>query len=261
MLEGAEILLDPPMARRGRAMLDAMAAAAPAGTAVTSNYQGRHRLLMLYGAGQANRMAALQQHRARGGRVVVWDLGYWAREEAMRLAIDSLHPSAAQLALAPAAGQRFHVPLQALANPAGPILLVGLGDKSAALYGLSPMQWERQALARIRQAHPGRPVLWRPKGRRVVPLAGTMLCHGMPIEAALAGCSLVVCRHSNVAVDACAAGVPVQCEDGAALALYGAGPAPAAADRAEFLRRLGWWCWRPGEAGQAWEWIRKVTDR
>ena len=31
----------------------------------------------------------------------------------------------------------------------------------------------------------------------------------------LNGCSVVVCRHSNVAVDACIAGVPVECEGGA----------------------------------------------
>jgi hypothetical protein len=69
------------------------------------------------------------------------------------------------------------------------------------------------------------------------------------------GCSLVVCRHSNVAIDACIAGVPVECDDGAAFALYRNGPQPDENARREFLGRLAWWNWggtRPPRRGDSW---------
>lgn len=259
MLEGAEILIDVPMCARGRRMLDAMAGSAPAGSVVTSAYAGQHRLLMLYGAGQQNRHAAMLAHLKRGGQVATWDLGYWDRDAAMRLAVDGVHPKADHMALAPAEGQRKAHELRSDADPRGPVLLVGLGAKSAALYGLKPMQWERRTLLKIQAEFPGRRVMWRPKGRKAVPFAGTTLRHGVSIEEAMKGCSLVWCRHSNVAVDACIAGVPVHCEDGAGLALYARNRAPGPDQRAEFLRRLGWWNWSPVEAPGAWEWIKRVT--
>lgn len=240
-------------------MLQAMAKNAPVGSVVTSAYRGRHRMLMVYGAGQADRQAAIRRHQAHGGVVVIWDLGYWVRIDCMRLAINSLHPTAGQLALAPAGQRRAHQ-LREDAREGGPVLLIGLGNKSAALYGLRWMQWENAALAKIKATHPGRQVMWRPKGRHAHQMPGTLLQHGMPIEDALRGCSLVVCRHSNAAVDACVAGVPVWCQDGAAAALYAGNPAPSQDQRAEFLRRLGWWNWAPSEAGQAWAWINNVIS-
>ncbi len=260
MQDGAELLTDSPMAQRGKRMMAALAATAPAGSVVTRAYAGRHRLLVMYGVGLAQRMAAREQHLARGGRVVMWDLGYWDRDDAMRLTVDSTHPTADQLAMVPLADWwRRPIKLREDADAAGPVLLIGMGHKSAAMLGYRTREWEQNALRWIEKHHPGRRVLWRPKGRDAEPLAGTKLSHGQPIEQALAGCSLVVCRHSNVAIDACIAGVPVQCWDGAALALYEGNPAPSRAQRAEFLRRLGWFNWRPTEAGAAWQWIERLT--
>jgi hypothetical protein len=129
--------------------------------------------------------------------------------------------------------------------------------KSGRLYGLNTMQWELAQMPRLKSM--GREILWRPKGKQTPILSGATLKHGMPIEEALKGCSLVVCRHSNVAVDACIAGIPVECEDGAAWTLYRHGTTPTREQRAEFLRRLGWWNWRPSEAAQAWNWILKTA--
>lgn len=255
--DGAEVLIgDVKMSQRGTRMLKAMLATAPKGTVATRAYTGRHKLLMMYGAGLPQRHAALEAHKAAGGTAVVWDLGYWDREDAMRLSIGSLHPTAEQLALAPEGSRRDHT-LREDADPSGPILLIGLGVKSGRLYGLQTMQWELAQMPRLKAM--GREILWRPKGKQTSILPGATLRHGMPIEEALKGCSLVVCRHSNVAVDACIAGVPVECEDGAAWTLYRHGSNPNREKRAEFLRRLGWWNWRPTEAAQAWDWIQKVS--
>lgn len=259
MRDGFELLIDPPMTTRATKFMRALAESAPQGAIVSHAYGGRHRVLALYGPGAPRRMAVISQHLARGGRVAMWDMGYWNRESAMRLSIDDMHPTAEQLARAPAGPGRREFALREDADPAGPVLLVGLGAKSVVAYGLQPMEWERARLREIKARFPGRAICWRPKGDKAVPLAGTSLRHGQSIAEALQGCSLVVARHSNVAVDACVAGVPVECDDGAAAALYRGNPAPSREERAEFLRRLSWWEWGRKEAPQAWSWIREVT--
>ena len=139
------------------------------------------------------------------------------------------------------------------------MLLCGIGDKSAASMGLGVGDWERKALRKLKAMHPTAPILWRPKGRAARALPGAHLAHGMAIEDALKGCSLVYCAHSNVAVDACIAGVPVICTGGAALALYADNPAPTRAQRAEFLARLSWWNWAFSEAAQAVEFMEAMA--
>lgn len=260
MRDGAEILIEGPMSRRGERMLQAMVDAAPAGSVATKTYRGEHRTLMLYGVGHESRDRARRQHLKRGGRVVMWDLGYWDRDDGLRLAIDSIHPTADQLALAPQGDRRPPAVLREDADPAGHILLVGLGRKSLPLYGLRALEWERRALSRLKTEFPSRRIVHRLKGGRGPRLPGTKECAAESIEDALRGCALVVCRHSNVGVDACIAGVPVRCDDGAAAALYSRGSTPTPADRAEFLRRLSWWNWRLHEAAEAWDWIGKVTN-
>lgn len=260
MRDGWELLTDwDRLNKRATRMLQAMAAAAPENTVTTPSYRGRHRRLMLYGPGAAERLPVVRRHVALGGRVAMWDMGYWDRQDSMRLAVDTLHPTAEQLAMAPAEGRR-EFDLREDADPAGPILLVGIGPKSVQAYGLGvPFAWERRKLAELRQRFPDRAIAWRPKGKRVQGLPGTELRHGMPIEEALRGCSLVVCRHSNVAVDACIAGIPVECEGGAAQALYADGTEPTRQERVAFLRRLSWWEWARTEAPEAWQWIERVT--
>ena len=244
------------MVARGQRMMHALSVV---GGTVTSGYTGSHRLLMMYGPGLPQRKLTMEMHLAKGGRVACWDLGYWDRDEAMRLSIDGLHPTATHLAMSPDQPRRKFT-LREDADPNGPILLVGIGSKSCKMLGLSQQHWEAKALRRIARDYPGRRVLWRPKGRAATHLPGTTLHHGMPIEQALVGCSLVVTRHSNVAVDACIAGVPVSCEGGAAHALYADAANPTRQQRAQFLGRLSWWQWRPSEARDAWAWVERAVS-
>lgn len=261
MADSAEILIDDTLTERGRRLLKKMSACAPDGSEARETYTGRHRILVVWGGGRPDRVELLKRHRADGGVTVAWDLAYWDREGAARMGINSLHPTAAQLAKAPDGPGRREFVLREDADPDGPVLLVGLGRKSARMLGVAPMWWETKRMKALQQRFPGRPIKWRPKGRDRTWLTGAAtMCVDMAIEDALRGCSLVVCRHSNVAVDACVAGVPVECEDGAAAALYAGNPAPTREQRAEFLRRLTWWEWRPDEAPQAWDWIARVIE-
>src|ERR1700757_4340421 len=96
-----------------------------------------------------------------------------------------------------------------------------LGPKTNRQLAQPALTWERKALARIRAEYPDAPIIYRPKREDGTSLPGTRCIPGpTAIETVLKGASLVVCRHSNVAIDAAIAGIPVVCEDGAAAALY-----------------------------------------
>lgn len=249
-----EVLL-PHIARRGDRMLRAMIDAAPMKCHVTDTYQGCAPWLMSYGLGHLVRRQWTQAHVAGGGRLIGWDLGYWDREQSMRVTVDADHPRRIpdMPATRPAPALRHD------ADPHGPIVLVGMGRKSRQQFGLQGQEWELRTLAAIRAAYPRRRVVYRPK--KPEPLADLTIAEG-EIADVLRGASLVVCRHSNVAVDACVAGVPVVCEDGAAAALYGSDLSrpvnPSAAERRRFLDNLAWWQWLPTEAAQAWKFLQLV---
>ena len=258
MRPDAEILMDEPMGERGMNMLRAMFDAAPSGTIKSKVYGGKRELLLVYGAGLQTRQAAIRQQQASGGKVVMLDMGYWGREEDdMRVGITTFHPTPEQIAASPTEARR-EIVLSELADPHGPIILIGNGTKSAVMLGQTHLEWERNKLAELRRRFPGRDIVWRPKGRVPTRICGLPLRHGMEIEDALRGCSLVVCRYSNVAVNACQVGVPVECEGGAAYSLYRHGPRPTVAQRLDFLNRLSWWNYKPAEADQAWQHIWRM---
>jgi hypothetical protein len=255
-----EIVLADDYIRRGERMIRAMAEhARDAGVRVrvTRNWEGAARNLMTYGLGHPQRKTHNAAHLASGGRMIGWDIGYWDRSEfdaGMRLTIDHFHP---WRLIKPEPPERFDargVVLRSDCEPDGPILLCGLGVKQRMALGIGGQSWEMDALRKIRRRWPDRRVVYRPK-RPEHPLPGCTLSTGT-IEEALRGVSLLVCAHSNVAVDACIAGVPVICEDGAAFALYRDNPNPTRAQRLEFLRSLAWWQWRHSEARAAWEFIK-----
>jgi hypothetical protein len=149
------------------------------------------------------------------------------------------------------------VTLREDASPDGPIILVGLGTKSRAY--LKDFSWEARTLDALEARFPGRTVIHRPKPGHPFDNLRCERDTDTPIAELLVGASLVVCRHSNVAVDAAIAGVPFECVDGAAFWLMGK---PFTVDnRLDFLRRLAWWQWRVKEADQAWAFITKTLAK
>jgi hypothetical protein len=259
VIQGAELIIDEPMAARAQRFFGALRDAAPRWVTVSRHYTGKRRTIVTYGAGASWRQAFLRQHKAAGGRAILFDLAYWDRVDSLRMSLDGLHPTAEHLHLAAGLPSRRSFALREDANPAGYILLVGLGRKTAQMLGEAPQAWERSKLREIRERWPGARIVWRPK-RDPVSLDGLPMLHSVPIDVALNGARAVVCRASNVAVDACVAGVPVWCEGGAALALYGDNHAPTPRQRAEFLHTLSWWEWRKDEPAAAWEWVRWVVS-
>lgn len=249
----AEILIDDSMAQRGHRMLTAMAAAATIPVCVRENYVGDCEILMTYGIGHSIRRHWWQKHLAKGGRGVAWDLGYWAHSQGtMRVSLDADHPQRWIREEPPERWDAWGIPLRSDGDERGPAVIVGLGAKSLAVHRLDPLQWERHATKKARTM--GVKPVFRPKRNTDPALPGLRVVGGS-IEEALRGASLVLCRHSNVAVDACVAGVPVMCEDGAAVALYRKCRAPTHEQRLQFMRSLAHWQYTPDEAATAWTYL------
>lgn len=258
-----EVLIEPGMTPKGCRMLEALAACAPRPCTVVDKPSGHAKVLVIYGVGHPGRKLLAEQHRARGGRLVLFDIGYFAQQAfvgAMRFSIDRPHPSPNLLDLAPADGSRWaalKIQLRDDFDPKGPIILAGLGQKTKAILPPGQKAWEEQAFQQLRKRFPGREIVFRPKPRSLpYPQLPCRIDAASPIEAVLKGASLVVVKHSNMALDAAVAGIPFEAEDGAARWLVGKPYTPA--NRLELLQRTMWFNYHPSEAAQAWQMIERA---
>lgn len=256
--------LIPSNISNGGDLLRALADAATAhGDRVTvrSVYQGRSPWLVLYGVGAPDQAQTRKRHVAEGGRAILWDAGYFNRGKKhgfMRMSVDTDHPQGwlDKTPDEPSRWQAQGIALREDGDPAGPILLIGLGKKSRSY--LRADNWEARKLAELRKRFPKREVIYRPKPKHPSPALDCRTDQETPIEQLLKGASLVVCRHSNVACDGVVAGVPFEAEDGAAMWLKDKPFTPE--NRLAFLHRLAWWQWRRAEAVQAWAFIRGIVQ-
>lgn len=248
-----EVILTEKESLTARTILRAIMKAARAdgiSVTVSSRYTGCAPWLMLWGVGRAEYMVARQRHLQSGGRAILWDMGYVGRgkhDHYVRVTIDHDHPwrDLDKTQADPSRWESFGIGLREDVNPTGHIVLACLGRKSVAAFGLSGWDDERQE--QLRHRFPGVQIMRREKPR-------SRYADTAPIESVLAGARLVVCRHSNVAVDAVIAGIPIECEDGAAVWLKG--KPYTVENRLDFLRRLCWWQWTCYEAPQAWQFIK-----
>lgn len=224
----------------------------------TKEYRGDCEWLVVYGIGRPPRSEWRDEHVRRGGKVLLWDLGYFGRRKVtgfLRASINDDHPQnyLDRTAPDPSRFDRHEIRLREDFDPDGPIVLVGLGRKSHVY--IRTEEWERRKLDELRRRFPTRRIVYRPKPDNVVLPLDAQVEQSAPIETLLRGASLVVCRHSNVAVDAVVAGVPFEAEQGAATWL--SGKPYTAEHRLDFLRRLCWWQWTPTEAPLAWRFVKE----
>jgi hypothetical protein len=247
----------------GTELLDSMVAAierSDVSISVTNSYWGHARWLMLYGVGAADRAAARDAQLRNGGHALLWDLGYFGRAKRggyMRVSIDHQHPQAWLDRTTPR-GERWEahgIALSERFDASGHIVLVGCGVKSHRFLGTHG--WEQRKLNELRQRFPATRIIYRPKPGSRGPNLDCDTDASSSAESLLACASLVVCRHSNFAVDAIVAGVPFECEDGAAAWIKGK---PITKEsRLDFLRRLCWWQWKATEADQFWKFFREIA--
>lgn len=248
--------LTSPAQRRYRLIAEAMAAG-------INRCGDRASLVSVYAPHHAADVGVMygwkrHQQLQRYARFVYADLGYWQRDNYYRLAVGGWGPERYVCAGLPASRlEALGLQLKPWREQGNEIIVAGATAKAAGEHGLGYMEWERRAVARLREC--GRKVVYRPKpnDRLAQPIAGAGY-DTRPISEALANAWALVTHHSNSAVDALLAGIPVHCEIGAAAAmsvpLDQIGEAPLVEGREQFLADVAWLQWTLDEmrSGEAW---------
>lgn len=232
----------------------------------TKAYRGGSDWLCVFGAGSKLRNDARERQIKAGGKAALWDLGYFSRgkdpaKSYVRVSINHFHPWR-ELDRTPNDSSRWDAQGIALRNdfdPAGHVVVAGMGPKSRVQFSM--YKWEIETLRSAQRRFPGRKILYRPKpqGHRDPTIAWEPRDGMSEIGVVLKGASLAICRHSNIAVDACIAGVPVETVDGAAFWLYSKTTNPDEAQRRDFLHRLSYWQYKLSEMAAAWGFLDRVT--
>lgn len=214
------------------------------------------------------RPALFDAYRAQGGHFAYLDLGWWSRKPKNdvlggfhKIAIDAREPTAYFRGnFATDRFSRHGLTAAPWRRSGSHILLAGMSAKSAKTRGYGPQEWEMVTIEAIR-AVTDRPIVYRPKPSwaDAKPIPGTIFSYpDICIEAALSDCWTVVTLHSNVAVDALLAGVPVNVQEGVAAEF--STPLVRIEDplrpdgREQLLADIAYSQWLPAEmaSGEAW---------
>lgn len=195
-------------------------------------------------------------------RFVYADLGYWKRDRYYRLCCNAWSPE--KYVRAGLDSSRFdELGLEIKPWHDGEeIIIAGSSAKAAKDHGLGYMEWEKAAALKLQDC--GYRVMFRPKpgDPQAFPIPGTELDR-RPLEQALASARALVTHHSNTAIDALLAGVPVHCETGAAAAfsvpMEEIAKAPRMSGREQFLYDVAWLQWTETEMklGYAWKHLKE----
>jgi len=216
------------------------------------------KVLLMYGPGGPTQQAISAKHQ---GDSVFFDLGYWDRKlpnRHYRVSINRPHPI--DIMSVPKYGAGRNTPkIKTVKIKSNNILLIGNAPKSIAF---GAKNWTAEKSKEIRRLFPNQKIIYRPKPKR--PMEPGVIYDDqsikIPINTALRDCGLVVCRHSNVAIDACLLGVPVVCDDGAAAGIYPSDlehweNQPTLAERIDFIERLAYYQWDSNESKPFFNWL------
>lgn len=228
--------------------------------------------------GLANNLAkAFGDYPARKKTAVYVDMGYFGRKAGGRfagfhkLAVNSRHPTAYFQNVRHSAErfESFGVELAPWreARPGAPILIAGMGPKGSRAEGYGTQGWEREVLPSIRAAT-RRPIWYRakPNWDQARDLPGAISVNrGAELIDQLQGAHALVAHHSNAAVEAVCAGIPVFVKEGVAVAmgesdfrLIETPRMPSDEERRQWLADIAWTQWSIEEMaeGLAWRYLK-----
>lgn len=187
-----------------------------------------HDVAIFYGLAGRLKNVLREYGESRKRHAVYIDLGYWGRKAGGRflgyhkVAVDSRHPTDyfQRVAHPGDRAAALGLKVEPWREKGEHILVAGMGPKGAAAEGFFPGQWEARTIAMLRK-HTKRPIIYRPKPnyRIARPIPGAEFdapADGVPLADRLRNAHAVVVNHSNVAVEALLAGVPVFAAKGAA---------------------------------------------
>lgn len=190
------------------------------------------------------------------------DLGYWGRDSYYRFSVNGWSPERyVRQGLPRDRFDRLSLTIKPWRTDGKEIIVAGSTAKACADHGFSYQGWEAKTIARLKGC--GRPVVYRPKPKDLNATSLGVPMDRRPISEALGSAYAVVTHHSNTAVDALLAGIPVHCETGAAAAfsvpLEEIHEAPLLEGREQFLWDVAWLQWTLDEmrSGEAWTHIRQ----
>lgn len=152
-------------------------------------------------------------YKAEGAHYAYWDLGYIERaglEGYHRLAVDSWDTADNMLrGCSDDRINRLGVQLKPWRNNsrANDLLVIGMSSKAAITHGFDFGEWERRIVQSLHSVE-------YPFGIKIRPKPNREVRHQPSIEHALRHAHMAIMHHSNVAIDAVIAGVPVYAEKG-----------------------------------------------
>src|SRR5262245_12849394 len=175
---------------------------------------------------------AYDDYTEQGRKAIYIDIGYFLapREKLksrydnyMRFSINGRHPTAyfQRVKHPPDRFKQHRIKIEAWRKPGAHILVCGMSDKCARFEGYEFEEWERNAMAKLRQ-HTDRPIRYRPKPQRrkyspYPPIKGYDYSDPrLPFSSELANAYAVVSHHSNCGIHAILAGIPCFQEEGVA---------------------------------------------
>jgi hypothetical protein len=196
-------------------------------------------------------------HFAKYPQYLYADIGYWDRERYYRFSANGWAPQVKR-GLPGDRFARLGLEVKPWRRDGRQIVVAGSTGKACRDHGLAYMEWEKGACERL--AGSGLQVVYRPKPRdpQAKAIPGFPLDQ-RPIGDALKAAKLWVTHHSNSALDALIAGVPIHCEMGAASALSSPlGAEPNYEDRQDLLNGCAYLQWTLDEmrSGEAWAHLR-----
>jgi hypothetical protein len=191
---------------------------------MVSHWSERPRGSFLAAYGWKN-LGFFETYRAAGLPFVYVDLGYWQRKRHKndysgfyKVVVNARHATEYFRRNRPHDRTGGAPRIEPWRKSGEHIVLAGLSAKSAAAVGLKPLEWETRIIEELAK-YTSRPIIYRPKPswKGAQPIPGMAYSpRTESISVPLARAWALVTLHSNAALDALAAGVPIYAPEGVA---------------------------------------------
>jgi len=210
----------------------------------------------------------MEEYLAAGKQTILIDLGYFGRNAGGKLkgyhrfAINGLHPNDDQLNYVGKECRftKFGIKLKPYGPREGAILVAGMSEKAAWVYGLKPEEWERKGIKKLSKYKDD--IIYRPKpswkGASKIP--GAEYSVNESLEEVFKRTAFIWTHHSNVAIDGLIEGIRSDVVTGVMYKLScQSKDHPTDEERLQFLTALSYCQWDVHEmtTGRAWRFLRE----
>jgi hypothetical protein len=243
----------------------------------TASYIGetRYDVAVFYGL-KGNLLQIHKDYVKEGRKAVLIDLGYWHRHWKgvlngyHKIVVNSFHPSDYMQKVKHSDDRLrcLNIELKPFKKVGRHIVIAGMSEKAAWVYGLKPLEYETQVIEQLKNLT-DRPLIYRPKPswEDASPLPGIKYSPPtQPLNEVIQDAHAVVTHHSNVAIDCIINGIPAFVVDSIAKPISKTDLAelenpyyPAEEERYQWLSDAAYLQWHVEEIrnGKAWAHLKK----